>query len=204
MRQSAQNNQFLFDLPSDFIEPRLEDKFKKAFDKNFIPYDSVMSYINSTIKEIIIPSVQFESSEQIIKRGKSILWKDAKSVFDTFTRELDITFRAVDSWMNYFMLVEILTEFLLNNDKQYIPYFLVHILDKDGDTIYTIVYKEVLLKSISENRLSYNVMDFSEKTFTVTFTYNFIDIRYMIDDVSPIDDKSIFDIPIKLVDDRKV
>ena len=93
---------------------------------------------------------------------------------------------------------------MLDTAKQYIPYFHLHILDKDGDVIFTINYKEVLLKSISEQRLSYNVTDFSEKTFTITFTYNFIDIIYKLDDETPTKDQSVFDVPTKDVNDRKV
>lgn len=204
MRTSAQNNQFFFNLPIDFVGENIEDKYKLLLEKNFIQYESVIDYINSTIKEIIIPSFQMESSMQNIKRGKEIYWKDARNVFDNFTRELDITFRAVDSYLNYFMLLDVIKEFNLNTDLQYIPYFQVHILDKDGDILYTILYKEILLKSISEVRLSYNLTDFSEKTFTVTFLYNFLDITYNVDDEEPIKNKSLFDLDIKKIDDRKV
>ena len=204
MRTSAQNNQFFFNLPIDFVGENIENKYKLLLEKNFIQYESVIDYINSTIKEIIIPSFQMESSMQNIKRGKEIYWKDARNVFDNFTRELDITFRAVDSYLNYFMLLDVIKEFNLNTDLQYIPYFQVHILDKDGDILYTILYKEILLKSISEVRLSYNLTDFSEKTFTVTFLYNFLDITYNVDDEEPIKNKSLFDLDIKKIDDRKV
>lgn len=204
MRTSAQNNQFFFNLPIDFVGENIEDKYKLLLEKNFIQYESVIDYLNSTIKEIIIPSFQMESSMQNIKRGKEIYWKDARNVFDNFTRELDITFRAVDSYLNYFMLLDVIKEFNLNTDLQYIPYFQVHILDKDGDILYTILYKEILLKSISEVRLSYNLTDFSEKTFTVTFLYNFLDITYNVDDEEPIKNKSLFDLDIKKIDDRKV
>lgn len=204
MRISSQNNQFLFNLPIDFIDVRLEEKFLLLFEKNWIPYDSVISYINSSIKEIVFPSIQFETSEQVIKRGKNISWKDANNVFDTYTRELDITFRSMDSHLNFFMIQEVLINFFLNNDQPYIPYLHLSILDKDGDIIYNINFKEILLKSISENRLSYNVTDVSEKTFSITFTYNFIDVIWMVDDKKPIEEKSIFDIPLKDVNDRSI
>ena len=169
MRLSAQNNQFIFNLPTDFIPVRLEEKYKLLFEKNLIPYDSVIDYINSTIKEITSPSLQFDTSEQTLKRGKNIKWKDAKNVMDAFTHEIDMTFRAVDSYFNYNMLQEIIIDFQMDNSKPYIPFILVHMLDKDGDIMYTTQYDEVLVKSLSEVRYSYNITDFSEKTFTITF-----------------------------------
>jgi len=196
MRLNAASNAFIFNLPTDFIEPYLYTQFKKLMEKNFIPYDSVIEYINSCILEVVFPSAQFENKEQILRRGKVVGWKDSKSVFDTFTNEIDITFRSVDSYLNYFILLQILVEFYLNNDKNYIPMFNLEILDKDGDLIYTILFEEVLLKSIGELRLGYNQYDISEKTFTITFRYNFLDIRWNLNDDNLDTSTSIFDIPI--------
>lgn len=196
MRISSQNSQFIFNFPVDFIEPWLYDQFQKLMDKNFIPYDSVIDYINSTIKEVVFPSASFENKEQRLRRGKIVGWKDSKSVFDTFTNELEITFRSVDSWLNYFIMLQILMEFYLNNDKNQIPMFTLEIIDKDGNLIYTIIFEEVLLKSISEIRLGYQQYDIAEKTFTVSFRYNFIDIRWELDDDDIKTSKSIFDVPI--------
>jgi len=72
MRISAQNNQFIFNFPVDFIEPYLYEQFNKLMEKNFIPYDSVVDYINSTIKEIVFPSASFENKEQHLRRGKVV------------------------------------------------------------------------------------------------------------------------------------
>ena len=93
LRLSSQNNQFIFNFPVDFIAPYLYEDFQKLMDKNFIPYDTVLDYLNSTIKEVVVPSVSFDNSEQIKKRGKKIRWKESGSVFDKFTTEMDITFR---------------------------------------------------------------------------------------------------------------
>lgn len=196
MRISSQNNQFIFGFPIDFIEPFLYEQFKKLMDKNFIPYESVLEYINSTIKEIVFPGVQYDIKEQKLRYGKTVGWKDSKTSFDTFTNELDITFRSVDSHLNYFMLLQICTEFYLNNDKEQIPFFKLEVLDKDGNLIYTVLFKEVLLKSISENRMGYNVYTVAEKTFSITFRYNFIDVRWELDDDKVQTSTSIFDVPI--------
>lgn len=195
MRISAQNNQFIFNLPMDFIESWQVEQFQKFMDKNFIPYTDVNSYLSSTIKEIVFPGSTYNVQEQFLKFGKNVAWKDSKNVLDTFTNEIDITFRAVDSYFNYFMLLQILVEFYLNNNKHQIPTFALQILDKDGSLIYTILFNEVLLKSISEIRLGYQNYEISEKVFNVTFRYNFIDVRWNLGEEDS-SGKSIFDIPI--------
>jgi hypothetical protein len=74
--------------------------------------------------------------------------------------------------------------------------FNLSILDKDGTLIYTIIFEEILLKSISELRLGYQMYDIGEKVFTITFRYNFIDIRWELNDDDVNTSTSIFDIPI--------
>ena len=64
-------------------------------DKNFIPYDSVVSYVNSTIKELIFPGLSFLENEQILKRGKKVYYKESQNIHDKFSPEIDITFKAV-------------------------------------------------------------------------------------------------------------
>lgn len=108
MRLSSQSNRFLFNLPQDLIPPWMETKFKRLMDKNFIQYNSTIDYISSTIKDITFPSVTFNTVEQIKKFGKKVNFREAQNVHDKFNRELNITFRSVDSHTNYFMLMEIL------------------------------------------------------------------------------------------------
>jgi hypothetical protein len=194
MRLNSTNNKFVFNFPVDFIEDWLYDDLQNLMDKNFIPYETVLEYLNSTIKEIVFPGQSFDTVEQTLKRGKKVAFKSTKNIYDTFTNEIDITFRSVDSNMNYFILSQLLTEFYLNNDKHDGGDFSLDILDHHGDKIYTIMFQEILLKSISENRMGYQMFDISEKTFSITFRYNWLKIVYEL----PKDSKSkeITDIPI--------
>ena len=196
MRLSSQNNAFIFNFPVDFIEKFLYKDFKKLMDKNFVAYDSVIDYVNSTIKEIAFPSFTLENPEQRLKYGKKYAWREAHNVMDKFSNELDVTFRSVDSHLNYFIMLQILIENYLNPKKPHLPLFLLQILNKDGDLIYTISFRDVLLKSISQISLAYQAQEVSEQTFTITFKFNWIDIFWEIDDDLTNTSTSIYDIPL--------
>jgi len=196
MRISSQNSQFIFQLPVDFISIRLYQKFQKFLDSNHVQYDDVLSYLSSTIKEIVFPSISYENVEQRIKYGKKMPWRSSINVHDTFQQELDITFRSVDSHTNYFMLIEILQEAYQTALRPWIPYLTLHILDKNGDLIYTIIFKNNLLKTLSELRLTYQNQDFSEKQFSITFRFSYLDIIYEIKEDIYEESKSIFDLPL--------
>lgn len=182
MRISSQNNQFLFNFPSDFLATETEEKLKRYMDKNWIPYTDPMSYLSSTIKEIVFPSITYEGSEQTHMKGKKIEYKPTVNIYDTYNNTLDITLRSIDSHTNYFMLQQIFAEYYNNTRKYYLPWLNLFILDKDGDFLYSVIFRSALLKSLSEQRLSYQSMDVAEQTFSVTFKFNFMDVYWELSD----------------------
>jgi hypothetical protein len=93
------------------------------------------------------------------------------------------------------MLQEILQEFYQTSKRSWIPYLTLHILDKNGDLLYTVIFKNNLLKTLSEQRFTYQIQDFSEKPFTLTFRFSYLDIIYEIRDNNLEDGTSIFDLP---------
>lgn len=200
MRLSSQNNQFIFNLPTDLLSEQLEAEYQKIIDKNFVQYLTPIDFINSTIIGITFPAMSFENAEQILKRGKKIGWKDARNVRDNFTSELDITMRSVDSQINYFMMMRSFVFYSEDTKNHYLSDFALKVIDYNGDLIYTVIFREVLLKSLSELRLEYNSNDFQHKTFTMTFRYNFLDIYWEVgDDRTPIheDIYNLPDVPVR-------
>ena len=192
MRLSSQNNQILINLPTDFISDEVNERMKKYLYKNWIPYLSPMDYINSTLKECIFPSITYEGSEQITKFGKKIEHKPATNIYDTYNNTVDMTFRSVDSHSNYFMMQQIFNEYYNNTRKYSLPNINLYVLDKDGDFLYSIVFRTALLKSLSEVRFMYQSMDVSEQTFTVTFKFNFMDVYWDLTDNPDYKEDNIF------------
>lgn len=203
MRISSQNNQFIFNLPDGFVSRELEEQFQILLDKNLIPYKDVMDYVNSTIKDIVFPSISYGVLDQTKYHGKEIHWREANSVFDKFQGELDATFRSVDSHLNYFIIMQVLNDFYLRKPN-YLDFLEIKVLDKDGDLIYTIVLKDVIYKSLSELRMAYYQTSFNEQTFTIQFQYNWLDIIWELNEDSPSGGQSIFDINIDEPDPRDI
>lgn len=192
MRLNSQQNQFIFNFPTDFVAEEVNGRLVKFMEKNWIPYFDPISYINSTIKEIVFPSISYEGSEQILKFGKKYEHKPATNIYDTYTNTIDITMRSVDSHANYFMTQQIFAEYYNNTRKYTLPWLNLTILDKDGDYLYSVVFRNALLKSLSEVRMMYQSMDVSEQTFTLTFKFNFLDVYWDLSDNPDIKKDNIF------------
>jgi hypothetical protein len=80
------------------------------------------------------------------------------------------------------MLQQIFAEYYNNTRKYYLPWLSLYILDKDGDYLYSVVFRSALLKSLSEVRMMYQSQDVQEQTFSITFKYNFMDVYWDLSD----------------------
>lgn len=172
----------MFNLPSDFLSQSVIETYTPILEKNWVQYENVIDYLNSTIKEISAPGLSVETPTQRIKRGKEINYKPATNINDIMaSRELDITFRSVDSDLNYWILWDMFVKHYLDVNALFVTPFILQAVDIHRDVIYQINFREVILKTQSELRFSYNDQAFNEKTFTLTFSFNFIDIEFVLD-----------------------
>ena len=115
-------------------------------------------------------------------RGKERQFKPAKNIQDiTTTHDLTITFRSVDSDLNYWLLFDILSKHYLDTDDQFLSPFTIACVDIHRDAIYIIRFYEIILKGMSENTFNYSSQKVTSKDFTLNFHFNFYDIEFLLD-----------------------
>lgn len=181
MRLSSQASQFIFNLPSDFLPPEVIETYTGILEKNWIQYEDVIAYLNSTIKSVNFPGIGFEMPKQITMRGKERQFKPAKNVQDiTTTHDLTVTFRSVDSDLNYWLMFDIITKHYLDLENSFVNPFTITCVDIHRDAIYVIRFYEIILKSMSENTFNYSLQKVASKDFTITFHFNFYDIQFLL------------------------
>lgn len=182
MRLSSQSSQFIFNLPSDFLKPETINTYMPILEKNWIQYENVIDYLNSTIKSVNFPGIGFDMPKQINMRGKERQFKPAKNIQDiTTTHELTTTFRSVDSDLNYWLMFDIISKHYLDVDNAWVNPFTITCVDIHRDAIYVIRFYEIILKGLSENTFNYSQQKVNAKEFTMTFHFNFYDIEFLLD-----------------------
>ena len=182
MRLSSQGSQFVFNLPQDFVPQEILNSYTPLLEKNWVQYENVLDYINSTIKSVNLPGINFDMPSQILKRGKERKFKPATNVQDILTtNEATINFRSVDSDLNYWILFDIIIKHYLNTDTNWLNPFSISIVDIHRDAIYTIHLKEVIIKSFSDLQFDYAQQKINAKEFTMTIHFNFYDIEFNLD-----------------------
>lgn len=182
MRINSQSSQFIFNLPSDFLPRQIVESYNPILEKNWIQYEDIISYLNSTIKTVNFPGISFEMPKQMMIRGKERQYKPAKNPQDiTTTHDLTVTFRSVDSDLNYWLMFDIITKHYLDVTNQYVYPFSITCVDIHRDAIYIIRFYEIILKAMSENTFNYSMQKVASKEFTITFHFNFYDIEFLLD-----------------------
>jgi hypothetical protein len=181
MRLSSQGSQFIFNLPSDFIKQEIIETYTPILEKNWVQYENVIDYINSTIKSVNFPGVGFDMPKQTNMRGKERQFKPAKNVQDiTSTHDLTVTFRSVDSDLNYWLVFDILTKHYLDVEESWVNPFTITCVDIHRDAIYVIRFYEIILKGLSDNTFNYSQQKVNSKEFTMNFHFNFYDIEFLL------------------------
>lgn len=181
MRISSQYSQFVFNLPPDFIPPEIIQSYTPILEKNWIQYENVLDYLNSTIKSVNFPGINFETPQQILLRGKVRKYKPATNIQDIVGHELTITFASVDADINYWIIFDIISKHYLDTDNLYVNPFTITAVDIHRDGIYRISFREIILKSLGDNTFNYSQQKVSAKEFSLTFHYNFYDIEFLLD-----------------------
>lgn len=181
MRLSSQSSQFVFNLPSDFLPQEIIQSYQPILEKNWVQYENVLDYLNSTIKSVGFPGLSIQTPEQTLIRGKKRAYKPATNVQDILaSHELPVTFRSVDSDLNYWLTYDIFNKHYLDVVNLYINPFTLTCVDIHRDAIYTISFKEIIAISLSDLTFDYSQQKVSSKEFTLTFKFNFTDIEFLL------------------------
>jgi hypothetical protein len=182
MRLNSQSSQFIFNLPSDFLPSEILDTYKPILEKNWIQYENIIDYLNSTVKSVNFPGISFDMPKQLLIRGKERQFKPAKNIQDiTTTHDLTLTFRSVDSDLNYWLMFDIISKHYLDTENSFIYPFTITCVDIHRDAIYVIRFYEIILKGLSDQDFNYSQQKVNAQDFTLTFHFNFYDIEFVLD-----------------------
>ena len=159
-----------------------EERYMPLLTANRKVYSSVIDYLNSTVQSISFPGIKFPivSNPQVLKR-KKINWKSVGNIYDMFDDTVTVTFANVDGNVNYLMMLDCLMNHYLNVDQPYDKPMIITIIDRNRKALYHVQFRDVIWTGMSENTFAFNDQTLQNKTFTTTFTYNFIDFQYLGD-----------------------
>lgn len=183
---NPQKNQFVFQLPVDFIPQSIEHKYKDFIVRNHSVYATILDYLNASIMNIELPAMEFPTVEQNTRYGKKITYRGAISPYDTITRDGRIRIKSVDNHFNYFIFQDILMYHYINIESIFVKPFQISVLDKNQDEMFRYVLREITFTQIGGRELGYEKTEFDFDQFDINFKVNFIDWEYIAGIKEPI------------------
>lgn len=183
MQLSGVNSQFIFKFPSDFIAADIKEKYEPVLIKNRVVYFDIVSYLNSTIMEISIPGLSISLPTYSALYGKKVHNKPALNMHDiNSTFESDIRFRVVDGGINWFLARDIFMNHYLDTDNRWFESLEILVMDNYRDVVYKVRFRDIILTTLSEKRFSYSDNNINVEDFSVSFTFNFLDVFFELEE----------------------
>lgn len=174
---NSRSSNFVFNFPVDFIHETVAEKYKPyVMRMPGLPWDTVTNMMNAHIQSISMPSMNMTPVSQTRRIGKDQTYKSGQPVPDYFSKEITITMKALDGYINYWIFMENALTFLdLSDERLYFDDMFVRVLDQEGHILQTLRFEKPMITSISEVSLSFSDNNPDFHTFDCTFTYNALD-----------------------------
>ena len=177
---NSQNNGFYLKLPIGFVSKRLDEKYSKVLQALPTPYKNTLDYLNSTIQNITFPEMSMENPEQFYKFGDSVSMKSSELIDELFDKDITITFKSTDGYLNYWIVFEIILEYIswINKEK-----FLGNIIITNTNA-HGFSYANIIMKRITFSSLSGNEFNFTDNTsdlqnFDLNLKFNDIEFNIL-------------------------
>jgi hypothetical protein len=175
---NSKGSNFYFVFPKGFFPESVTNKYLPYLRKQPIPYDTIAQMMNSTIQSITFPELQSGTVEQTRYLGKKQRYKGSVPIQDLFTQDFTVTFKLLDGYINYLVMMDTLLWFLdFKNPIQYDYDLSIRLMDNSGNIISTVGFKNTILTAISNLTLGYTQNSPEVQTFTLNFSCNFIEIH---------------------------
>lgn len=184
---NGRSDSFDLRIPKVFIPSSVKERWQPYFKRLPSPTDDISDIINWSIQSISFPSINYTPVEQTRpgfeerKHGTSRSFRGGRSSETMLDRKFEITFKAIDGYVNYWVLFEtFLHHYSFSNDKPYVCDFPLRIKDAEGINIYQINFIDVLFTGIDQFSLNFSEQSVDAKTFSCNFTFNEMNLDFVV------------------------
>lgn len=201
---NARQNSFFINFPPDFFNKAVQDKYSKYYRSLLLPYKSLPDFMASTVQTVNFPGFASTLQTQTRVLGKIQEVQSSKPIADQFSRELKITFKLTDAYLNYFIFLDNALNYLepanvnpdntknslgqalsvpavANSNHPFFQPLRLTLLNNEGYAVSSIIFNRPMLKSLSEMNLSYTSITPQFTAFTATFQYYNFDLELDFD-----------------------
>src|SRR5690606_10395378 len=100
------SSNFIFNFPKGFFIDAIEKKYRPYVKRMPLPWDNVTTMMNAQVQSVSMPSLSMSPVSQTRKLGKEQVYRSSQVVPDLFTKEMTVTMRTLDGYLNYWIFLE--------------------------------------------------------------------------------------------------
>ena len=183
MLLDAKNDLFEFEFPKTFFPEEIVERWDPYIKRFPTPIQTTKDFLNTTIQGVTTSALSYDPSEQqgTVRRAER-KWRSSQPVSKTAEKTITVTFKLVDGYANYFMIMELFDYwYSFFTEENYCPPMTLFTVDGDGNRLLQFELLDLLMTSVSELTLNYsdNVQQFN--TFDVQFDFNRYQIKFPFD-----------------------
>ena len=178
---------FIFNLPVVFIPDKVKERYSPYLKRMPSPTDSIVDVVNWSIQAVTVPGISYSPVEQTRPgfegkhRGTSRYFRGSRHVETLLDRKFEVTFRAIDGYLNYWILLETFHHhYGFDVENPYTCDMAIYVKDGDGLVLYSLVFRQVLFTGIDQMSLNFSEQSLDSKTFNCSFQFNEMEIDFPI------------------------
>lgn len=169
---------YMFKFPPDFFYPEVIQKYNIYLNAIRTPFRTLSDYMTHCVQNFSWPAISAEKTEQIFKDIHKV-YKPGWPAVRFIPHEMNITFKATDGFLSYFIMQDQLQRYLElgPKDEMFLPNFVLRILDYHGLQTMSMLFEDIVFLTLSEFELSFTRNEFEFQTFTAGFSYKRLNIQ---------------------------
>jgi len=176
---NSRSTNFWFVWGKTFFPEAVVTKYLPYIKRHYIPYDTLESYMSSSIQSLTFPTLSMNPVSQVRPHGKVQEYKSSQDPRDMINREITLTMKSFEGYINYWIFMETMMNYLSFSDPmpgQYFDDFQLRSLDQEGRVVNSCKFQKLYFKSLTEISLSYSDNNPDFRTFSATFGFYQMDI----------------------------
>jgi hypothetical protein len=175
---NTSSSEFILEFPRSFFYTEVKNKWNRKLKEYDYIYDDITDYISAMVQSVSFPEYGMDGAVEQSRNLRTYTYKNSKHPKELLDKSFSVTFRHVETKISYWIMFDQIQQYFnFSPNLKYFPLIFLHFLDEDSNVVYTIIFKDVRLGTISSFELSKADLQPTFNTFDVSFFFNDYEIK---------------------------
>ena len=203
MELKGRQDRYRLILPDEFVPKEINEKYTKILQKRHSFIYKPIDFVNATVQKVevlgfnggvvaqqqgrrgdplILPSRVTENN--FMHSSGDVPYRGPAGPLSLFDKTLNIDFRHVNGYLNYFILFEsFFYQYSRDTESYSLPDLIpIEIFNEEGETYARIILYDPVIDGMDMLSLDFTQPVATSQTFRVIFKYSNIDFQFIVDD----------------------